>query len=695
MAGTGVVDRIVKYVLSMQDLLPRVRLEEIAVFSAHGKNLSGFREKPLRMEIARVAESWQAAVPERPATCGRRQQLLLRIVMDVLLKRGVESLSWDETDFLCEAYDIAAGAKGPHERLRKILEPQIAALRVRREAMRRAAGVNMLETRVRLIFSEQLAESPRRQAPLFNGQPRPPLGPTMEVSGPVRLIGGIPDDCTLIVTGGPCSVDGYVLGRLAAADGCDISENIAGSVVAPAGNIRCRNIIEKAFVVAKAGSVKFKQAMNPQTVFGGRRVASADSISRGLFYGGDIEAGGLVRGGTFHVTGRLSAGRFTPDDGYPLNIVLRTAISFEEYGEQLGAEALHLRSRAASLRRRLVHLANMVRATQADAEHAASTIVLRAFSDLRLMNVLEERSRAGRRVAVLNRLIGALQELYAGAEDALDRHEEIPDELTGDTMFSDIEQDLEELAHEGQAEPEIAQEHEEVRALYERLGWTRNDRTAMLGVLGQLRDQMEAWIVERQVLNARLERLNHEVNRAVPEAGLEALAQRATQDREPKLAALQRRIMALKNNPPNPEVQRKLQSPLVQLMINMMQRRIQRLNELGAGIRSCKRELAAVSEELQAKYRLGEDTTGETAPATVSGRFAEGVLIYRDAYLLDEPKPPSGAAMLKQRSTSFFTSSTVPNGSVVVTETLPQRISFFPSRVRIRAIRSSVQPVSS
>jgi len=40
-------------------------------------------------------------------------------------------------------------------------------------------------------------------------------------------------------------------------------------------------------------------------------------------------------------------------------------------------------------------------------------------------------------------------------------------------------------------------------------------------VLGQLRDQMEVWIVERQGLNAQFDRLNSEINRAVPEAVLE------------------------------------------------------------------------------------------------------------------------------------------------------------------------------
>jgi hypothetical protein len=489
-------------------------------------------------------------------------------------------------------------------------------------------------------------ESARRSAPLFPGQPRPPLGPTLEVAGPVRLIGAIPDDCTLIVTGGPCSVDGYVLGRLAAADGCDVSENIAGCVVATTGSIRCRNIIEKAFVVAKAGSVSFIQSMSPQLVFGGQRVSASESISRGLYYGADVESRGGITGGTFHVTGRLEADRLAPDDAYPLNVVLRTSISFEEYGEELGPEALRLRARAAGLRRKLGHLGNMVRTTQAEAEHAASTVVLRAFSNLQLINVLEERARTGRRVAVLNRLIGALQELYSEAEEALAQYGEIPDEPAGNTVLSDMEQDIDELAREGVPDAGLAKEHDELRALYERLGCTRNDRSALLGVLGQLRDRMEVWIVERQALNERLDRLNFEVDRAVPEAGLEGLAQGAKEAHEPKLAAFQRRIMTLKDHPPTPDVQRKLQAPLVQIMINTMQRRIQRLNELGSSIGTCKRELAAVSDELQAKYRLGENTSAETPAPRVSGRFARGVRILRDAYLLDVPKPSPGSVLV-------------------------------------------------
>ncbi len=639
MPATSMVDRIVRYVLSMQDQLSRVRLEEIAVCAALGSSTTYSRQ------LAQLVMQWQSAPhDERPHTCGQRQQLLLRTVIDLLLSRGADGLSWDEAACLCETFDLGAHHQPHGERLRSLLEPHIQSLRVRRERTSQSSGLSMLETRCRIIFPDQLMQSPRRQTTLFPGQPRPPQGPALELAGPVRLIGAIPDDCTLVVTSGPCSVDGYVLGCLAAAGGCDISENIAGSVVASSGSVRCRNIIEKAFVVAKAGSVRFVQAMHPRLVFAGRRITASDSISRGLFYGADIESTGIVRGGTFHVTGRMTAARFTPEDAFPLNVVLRTSISFEEYGELLGPEALHLRARAAALRRKLVHLGNAVRATQADAEHAASTIVLRAFSDLRLMNVLEDRGRTARRVAILNRLIGALQELYAGAEEALAKNEQIPDELTAGTAFTDIEQDLDELSQEAPAEAEAAPEHDQVRALYERLGWTRNDRSAMLGVLGQLRDQMETWIVERQKLNAQLERLNREINSAVPEAGLEVLAQTAESSREPKLAALQRKIITLKNSPPSPEVQRKLQAPLVQIMFNMMQRRIQRLNELSATIKACKAELSDVNRELQAKYRLGETIT-ETLPATVSGTFASGVRIYHDAYLIDAHNPPAGAVL--------------------------------------------------
>ena len=131
MAATSMVDRIVKYVLSMQDQLSQVRLEDAAICSVYGKNAPGFRERSRRSEISRVVKNWLSTdSTERPATFGRRQQLLLRVVIDLLLSRGVESLSWDETAFLCEAFDLAVQGKGSNERLSGLLERYTAALRV-------------------------------------------------------------------------------------------------------------------------------------------------------------------------------------------------------------------------------------------------------------------------------------------------------------------------------------------------------------------------------------------------------------------------------------------------------------------------------------------------------------------------------------------------------------------------------------
>jgi len=640
------IDRLVQYVLESKDDLSQVRLEEAAVCAVYAKTEPGRKDPDRYAELLRTVEAWRVSPrPEPPETFGRRQQLLLRTVIDLLLTRSLERLAREDIAFLCEACDLAFEAAAPSQRLHELLDAQRAPLRRRREELGPPSSLNMLETRVRIVFADELENSPRRQAPLFPGQPRPGPQPTLEATGPLRVIGSIPHDCTLIVTSGPCSVDGYVQGRLGAAGGCDIAHNISGIVVAARGDVRCRNIIEQSFVVAKTGWVRFATAMNPATVFAGEGVVASEAISRGLFYGARIEAATTVRGGVFHVSRLLDAEELAPAEGCPLDIVLRTGISFEEYGERLGQDALHLKARAARLRRHLTHLGNMVRATQAEAEHAASTVVLRAFSQLRFMTVLEDRGRAQRRIAVLNRLIAALQELYSAVEDALSQDESLPEETGGEESFAELMRDLDEIGRDGNADSKTFVEREEARSFYQRVVTVREDKLLLRGLLVQLRERMERWIVERQDLNTELSRLNGEINRAVPEAGLEDVVQNAAERKEPKLAALQRKIMALKNNPPNAEVERKMQAPLVQLMINNMQRRIQRLNELGASIKVCKEELAQVRDELHAKYRLGDKAEVETTPAVAAGRFAAGVRIYRDAYLLNEAKPSPGAVI--------------------------------------------------
>ncbi|HIJ74165.1 MAG TPA: hypothetical protein HPP83_08705 [Candidatus Hydrogenedentes bacterium] len=642
------IDRVVRYVTShSMDKLDELWLEEVAICAAwHESSPPGAETQAEFAAIPRRVVSWLANVkPISLRTAGRRQQVFLRAVIERVLTAGMDALVQDETFLLCVAYDLANRAASPHafKRVKEVLEPYAADLGTLRRRLSPKPGLPVLDAAVRVAAPQQIKKAPRRRGKLFTGDEEAASTHTLTVSGPFRVLGNVPEDCTVVVRNGLCAVDGYVLGRIAARGQCEIRENISGAVLAHSGDIRCRNIIDKAFVVAKWGSVYFYQGLNPEMVFGGLSVRADENTIMGRYVAPTIEIKKAASGGEYHVSALLVADQFCQSDVRPLHIVLRRELSCEDYGERLGREAARLMSRAARLRQRLHHLTHMIRTTQEEAEHSASSALLHVFAGKPQLRLVEDRRLAHQRLAVLNRIIAALYAMCLDAENSLDARLGRAPTGQARAALEDLNVEINEILPEYGLDQDIEAERAEMWEIFQRIASARPSKKVMSSTLIQLRKRLDSWLGERHKLLGRIRRIDRGLRAVGGKTGPAGM-----RNGETKLAALRRNLTALRANPPNAQVAKRINSGFVQLMFGVMQRRINRLVDLGNELQKSRDELLKISEQLHREYQIvrhEEDVPGET-PAKATGRFEEGVSIYSDPFLLLEENPPPGSVLV-------------------------------------------------
>ena len=165
-------------------------------------------------------------------------------------------------------------------------------------------------------------------------------------------------------------------GRLAATFDCEVRENISGVVVVRRGDIRTRNIIDKAYVISKQGTVHCRHSQAPDLVFAGREIRIEDAAIMGCYVSPRIQVGGEAYGGEFHASESVAAEQFRRSDTRELALVLRRDISCRDYGETPDENASNLMATAAQLRRRIRDLATQARFADRESEQCAATAVV-------------------------------------------------------------------------------------------------------------------------------------------------------------------------------------------------------------------------------------------------------------------------------------------------------------------------------
>lgn len=643
------IGRVLEYVASQPvDKAGLLLLEDMALCVAWDEAHADPAEAKKRFPaLPRYVEKWTVIRTRMPAaTMGRRQQPLLRALIDQIMEEGVKPLKRDEVDFLCAAYDL--NSQGiTSGRLAQVLGPHHASLETVRQHLTPIPDQSNLFMRLRVTTPEEIEAAARRTVRMFKGDTRAATGPALTLKGPTRVLGNVPENCTLVVRDGSCTVMGYVLGRVVTKLHCEVSENISGAVVAHEGDVRCRNIIDRALVVAKSGSIYFVQGQQPDHVFAGQTIRARERTLRGRYTAPRIRVGHSAQGGEYHVAQEMIAEQYTQSETEPLSIVLRDHVSLHDYGEELDAKAAALVAEAAGLRKQLGHLTRMALATQEEAERSASGALLQVFNGRLVNELIETRERIGRRLVVLNRIMSALFMLFVDAQDNLN----MPSAKMGasarptppERLLADVHVELSEAEAESGADQDLDAERQEMTAVCEQLATTANDRKLLSATLRELRERMDTWAGERQRLIEALRHTNHEI--AVVTGGSPLVSD--ANPAEPRLALLQRKLRAIRDNPPSPDVARRLESPIVNRMLGDTQRRIRRLAELAKRLKQCHEQLEQVTGVLQSKYKIVpshmRDAANADDTARVTGRFAAGIQIYNDLFLLEEEDPPPGS----------------------------------------------------
>jgi hypothetical protein len=471
-------DHLVKLALTLsEERLAALSLEDMTLCALWCDSYRDNNERRAEFDALRaVLDVWAncAAPPEEPSE-GYRQQPLLRELIELVSQGGIPHMTRDETDFLVFAWGLAQRAKNPELRERPMarLVPVIHLLEERRERLEPAPGLPSLSKRIAVVTAEMLQHAEAHDLRTFGGLDVPVRGPVFVHRGNLKVVDGIPDGCAVLVEEGHCTVSGMVLGKLCAMYNCEILDNVSGVVVSQRGDIRLRNAINQATIVAKEGSVRCTGAHEPRIIFGCTEVVVRQFATHGRYIGANITVHEEATAAEMHVSAMFDAGRCRNTPSRSTAIVLRTSLSCNDYGEVLSADSTRLLSASMKLRQRMLMLASFQEMNEREADDYAGNVLLYLLGEDKTTDQVEKVQRLRSKNAYLERMENTLRSLIMAIEDRLSLGGEEHDLDSPFPPFGpeeraiaeEMQQDLMALAAEGPIERALFEEREEILSL--------------------------------------------------------------------------------------------------------------------------------------------------------------------------------------------------------------------------------------
>ena len=569
-------------------------------------------------------------------TEGHRYQWVLRDLLDSVQEGNLAELQRDELDFLSWAYTLADRIQDrkAYARVRSLLTPYLNEIEVRRKEMPHRVRLSALSNRIGFIETTDIEEAPPTTVRTIAGIEISARGPLLKCSGHVKLLGNVPDDCTLVVENGCCSVMGYVMGRLAATHHCDVRKNISGTVISSLGSIRARNIIDQACIVAKAGNVHARRVENPKLLFAGQRLVVADSIRRGSIIAPDIDVHNEVLGGRLQISRSLKSGwlRATPD--LPLDVIFRKHLTAGDFGGVPTKEASSLSSEVLRLKTRILTHEWLVTCLDREVERIAENALYFVLSNQATQKQVDAIRRDKSRLAVIDRIIqGLLGMAYAIAERAAERAAALGKRGPGnhgevDVMFGVADAVLTELGT-------MASDERDVQAFISRVADIRDGiRSNVPGnrlaasSLTRIRGELRRWVEER---NRLVEEVQEREKRLRAQLNFSQYMHSATEAYSPE-RMLKDMLASAQARPADNPFARKLAGNVVSAMCRTMQKRRQTAEERRRELRDLCAEFEHKAERLRTQHHIVitiEKADSGEGPR-VSGRFEGGVVLYAD-----------------------------------------------------------------
>lgn len=634
------LDRLIDYVVaSRQDRLAGLLVQDIGLCQAWYEScegVAGFRDlcETLSPQISAWRQVVTAPVDD---TEGRRHQYLLRDLISVLQEDRQAELNGDEVAFLCAVHHLTLGVAEPAQftRLRSLLDPYMTVLQRQRRNFSATGGLAMLAKCIQYVVETDIQRAPSRETRLLAGIEMPCRGPVMTCDGHLRVLGDVPDDCTVVVDGrGVCSVEGYILGRVLAKQRCEVRRNISGVTVVLRGDIRARGIINNAYVVAKAGSVYCRSAQGPKLVFGGKRIVITTGTMLGRYITRTMDVAKEVRGGQIQVSELVHAEHFRHLGPNNLTIVLRRELSCEDFGEVTGAELNRLLSEAYRLRRMAGHFEAMADTARREAEHNARSILMFLFGGSETHKKLEEIVAAQHRLNMVARIMGNLQDVVESAEEGLIRAAPMSHE---DSL---PEGDLLSIESAGPLDQDLAEENENALRMRRRLSSRQLDRRQTSLILAEAQEKLDRLRLEREdlvVLVAQKEREMQALDQY--ERLLSGSGKNAT-----NLQVLQKLVPLLREQSSDNPIAVRMQTAFVTVALRNIDQRLRHIKDYEERLAQYRRDFRTVSGRLGKDFQIQvlENPDDEERAARATGRFEAGIKIYRDIWVEDESELPPG-----------------------------------------------------
>jgi len=625
--------------------VPKLTLQDIALCRLWAETQS--RRSPLDEageSVVRAVASWIAR-PDSPdlATAGRRHQLLLRELVNLLNAQRADVLTVEETAFLTTVLSIAheLGENPVAARAAELLEPHAATLAAHGSSREPAPGLVTLERRIHYATERDILAAEVSPIRLLAGIELPCRGPVFKISGNVRILGDVPEGSTVVVENdGSCCVDGYVMGRVLSRRQCEVRHNISGVVIVLTGHIRARGIINNATAISKLGNVFCINAQGPRLVFAGQSIDVAENVLMGRYITRNMRVGGEVRGGRLEISGEATAGHFRHLGMSNVSVVLRRELSCSDFGEVTGAELNQLLSRAYGLRRQARNFSHLALAARREADHMAQSVLMFIFGGGEVQKRLEGLLRAQRRHAFISHVVLNLGNMLIDAREGHFQTSGGEDEAMAAAPPPAIvndegnEADDEDLKA-AQAEAATLEQSLRSRAL------DRGQTSLLLETARQKLAAMtliQARMAEQVALEERAMQNLEKYEQILAGSGKNAT----------KLEVLNRILPALQKQPPDSPIGKRLRSSFVVRALRTIERGGRHAAEFDAKATEHLTNFRAVSERLGKDFqiRILENPEEGGNVARVTGRFESGARIYMDDYIENLAEAPPDAVVI-------------------------------------------------
>lgn len=640
------------YASASVEVLARATLEDMAILSALRDSFEENTEPKTRLDfVPNLIEAWLSvrAKASSEAETLRLQPLLGGIAHKLADSRG-EGLNRSEFDLLNSARDLIerADASTHFAHISRLLALHSEAAAQAASRLPLQPGLTGFEGRIHIISSEDLMKARAQAVGTFSGLHLPSRGPVLKLEGDVRVLDQVPDNCTLVVDGGSCTVSGYVLGRIACSGGCEVRETVSGVIIGNRGDIRVRAILNRAIIVAKLGSVHTERTEDPELVFGGEKIIINGEARMGTYISPTIVIGDKVNSGNFSFSKSLSARRFTKSDMRDLVIQLREKVTNEDYGGVLADGADRLLGQLARLRRGIQNQRNLLAIAAHECEQYAGSAVIYLAGGDEHVDQITELNKAHRRLAFLDRVVAGIDLLSEAANDHLLRgmrdggfkmppEDKVDPNQGGRDLQDQIEhagtEELDVHDTEDRLDEDLRNESASLRDISHKI---RGLGMATSAVLLDLRVKKRDWLLERNKLVNSIREKKAAIQEVI--AALEGLD--IESENVAKVQLLSRLLTSAKRPEASQRLTTRTQAPFIQLILRSIEARRQHIATYKENLENLAEEYWDSSAQLVENFHIPAPLLENSSPSPpeVTGCFDEGITLCTESYMLDEPK---------------------------------------------------------